>query len=118
MDSVVARRPKVKHPAESLVYPIDVSRILQAGVTAISVTSLTVSGPPDDETPLTVGTGTVTVATIEDDEDNPIAPGLALLAPTAAGTDSFDYRITAIFVDSQGNTRAGVCVVQVRAGIP
>lgn len=118
MESVVALRAKVKHPAESLGYVGDFSRILQPGETIVSVTSLTVSGPAEDETPVTVGTGTVTVATVLDDEGNPIAPYLAIVMPCAAGTSGNDYRLTAIVLTSLGNTRVGVFVLQVRNGKP
>jgi hypothetical protein len=124
LDSVVAFRAKKKHPLESKGYSLSFEADLQEDELLTSVVSVTVSGPPDDETPLIAGYGTVNAATILDDEGNPIAAGLAAQFQASAGTDGFDYRVTITAttnVMGPGNTynvTTGVCVFQVRAGIP
>jgi hypothetical protein len=117
-ESVVAFRAKVKHPLESLGYACSFAEDLETDELITGVVSVTVSGPSDDETPVTIGSYSFTVASIEDDEGNTIAAYLAVIFQALAGTAGFDYRVTITVTTNMGNTRTGVCVVQVRDGIP
>ncbi len=118
MDSVVAFRAKVKHPAESLGFACSFALALETDELLTGITSVTVSSPPDDDTPVTIGSSSINVASIEDDEGNTIAASLAVIFQALAGTAGFDYRVTVTVTTNMGNTRVGVCVIQVRDGIP
>ena len=112
-ESVVATRPKQKHPLESIGYGASFAPELETGETLATIVSVTVAGP---DSALAVGSGSINGVTIFDDDGNPIGPGLAALFQVSAGTDGTDYRITVVATTNLANTRAVVCVLQVRSG--
>jgi hypothetical protein len=115
LNSVVAFKPKVKHPLDDRGYGFDFECELEAGEIFTSVASVTVSGPDSE---LVIGAYSVSVATTIDDDGNPVAAGLVIVVQISAGTAGADYRITVAGPTNMGNTIVGVGVMQVRDGLP
>ena len=114
-DRVDAIHPKAKHPAEVLGMAIVFADVLQTGETIESVTSI--EADPADE--LTIDNEEPTASTILDDDDTPVAAGLAIVFRVAGGVAGKNYHVTATvettFNGDPGNTRVGVAVLEVRS---
>ena len=115
-DSVLAKKQKVKHPDESLLYAVDFGELLQAGETIDTVDA--VASTPTGE--LTISDQAPNTSTLQDDEGNTIAVREAVQLRVAGGVAGTDYRIevtvTTVFGEEEGNTRVGVLSMQVDDG--
>lgn len=107
--SVAASRPKVKHPDESLLFGVDLTKLLSTGETLSSVVSVT-AVPAG----LTINSLAVNAAAFDDDEGGTVAVGNGARFRAAAGTAGVDYALTVTVTTSAGNTRVVVCTLQVR----
>lgn len=107
--SVSASRPKVKHPAESLLFGVDFSKLLIAGETLASVAS--VGATPSG---LTISGLSVNAAAFDNDEGGTVAAGRGAQFRVAAGAAGTDYTLTVTVATTASNTRVAVCVLQVR----
>jgi hypothetical protein len=116
-NSVVALRPKVKHPAETITYGMSFAKVLESGELVSGVTSVV-----DPSSTLTISENAVTTGSILDDDGNIIPTAEAITFKVAGGVKDVDYRlvatITTTFNSNPGNTRVGVGILQVRDGMP
>jgi hypothetical protein len=108
--SVSASRPKVKHPQESLRMGIDFTRLLAANETLAGTPMVTAS--PDG---LALEAPAVNAEPFANDEGGAVAAGAGVLVRVSGGAAGTDYTLTVICGTSTGNTRAGVCTLQVRS---
>jgi hypothetical protein len=108
--SVAASRAKVKHSAESILFGIDFTKLLVSGET-LSGTP-TVAGSPSG---LTIGSPAINAsAPFENDEGGTVAAGKGVQVRLSGGASGTDYTLTVTSATSAGNTRVGVCTLQVR----
>lgn len=107
--SVSASRPKVKHPAESILFAVDFSRLLASGESLSTVSPVTAlpSG-------LTLSGQAVNTTAFDDDEGGIVAIGKGAQFRIAGGSAGIDYSLTVTVTTTAGNTRVAVCVLQVR----
>ena len=107
--SVSASRPKVKHPGESILFGVDLSRLLATGESLSTVSALTAlpSG-------LTLSGQAVNGTSFADDEGGTVAVGKGAQFRVAGGSAGVDYTLTVTVTTTAGNTRVAVCVLQVR----
>ena len=107
--SVSASRPKVKHPAESILFGVDLTRLLSTGETLSAVSS--VASLP---TGLTISNQAVNGAVFDNDEGGSVAVGKGAQFRIAGGAAGTDYTLTVTVSTTAGNTRVAVCSLQVR----
>ncbi|MSR59524.1 MAG: hypothetical protein EXS05_18090 [Planctomycetaceae bacterium] len=107
--SVLASRPKVKHPGESILFAVDFSKLLASGESLSSVGSLAVT-----PTGLTVNAPVVNASAFDNDEGGVVAVGHAAQFRLAGGVADTDYILTVTTTTTAGNVRVGVCLLQVR----
>jgi hypothetical protein len=107
--SVSAVRPKVKHPAESILFGVDFTRLLVSGETLSGVTSVAAAptGP-------TISSLAVNAAPFDNDDGATVAVGKGAQFRVAGGSAGTDYSLTVTVTTTAGNTRVAVCLLQVR----
>lgn len=119
--SVVATKPKLKHPDEEITYAVDFSAVLQEDELLVGTPTVSVSPDLEDDT-IDVDDIEVTTATIIDDDGNQVPAGEAVTFKVVGGLSGADYRLTVEveteFNGDPGNVRVGVAVLQVRDGRP
>lgn len=107
--SVSASRPKVKHPAESIQFGVDLTRLLSTGETLSAV-----SGVAAAPSGLTISGQAVNGAIFDNDEGGTVAIGKGAQFRVAGGAAGTDYTLTVTVSTTSGNTRVAVCSLQVR----
>lgn len=88
---------------------IDFTRLLTANETLVGLPVVTAS--PDG---LALEAPAVNTDPFENDEGGTVAAGAGVLVRVSGGAAGADYTLTVACGTSTGNTRAGVCILQVR----
>ena len=107
--SVRASRPKVKHPAESILFAVDFSKLLAAGESLSGV-----GAPAASPSGLTITGPIVNTSAFDNDEGGSVTIGRAAQFRIAGGVAGTDYTLTVTVTTTAGNTRIAVCLLQVR----
>jgi len=106
--STAAAFPKVKHSTESILFGVDFTKLLAAGE-ALTGTPWVSGGMG-----LTLGGPIVNVAEFVNDDGATVAVGAGVQIRISGGVSPTDYTLTVGCTTNQGNTRAVVCMLQVR----
>lgn len=107
--SVSASRPKVKHPAESILFGVDFTPLLGSGESLSGVSAIAAS-----PSGLTIGDEAINTVAFENDTGGTVLVGNGAQFRAAGGTAGTDYALTVTVTTTAGNIRVVVCPLQVR----
>jgi hypothetical protein len=107
--SVSASRPKVKHPAESILFGVDFTPLLASGESLSEVSAI--AALPSG---LTISSEAVNALPFENDAGGTVLVGNGAQFRAAGGTAGTDYTLTVTVTTTAGNIRVVVCPLQVR----
>lgn len=108
MSLLQAKRPRLKHPGETVSFGVNLEPWLLGSETISSVSSVSA------ETGLTVASGAVNAATFDDDDYETCAIGCGVTYSCSGGTANNDYYVTITVVTSLSRTLVVVQLIQVR----